>query len=246
MEAEEEDYFNGDDDEDEFVPPISAHWARGGLPGQSSPMTGNHLKRKRRPSPGGGTPKGFRPQGLNTLNAPILKLVDYGDDDDEDTFFKALQNVRKPFSLTSSTDPPPSSPKLPHQQISIPPAPLGEPPKRVTTDDDEEDNLLEALVRGKSGSPGPSLPTADSVGPLRPTEKRRRDDEDDELLERLSKAKKVDLGPRNETGISGRSKLGDDPPKKIKVKFGTTSFNVASASPASGSSETGAKDGDTG
>jgi protein phosphatase-4 regulatory subunit 3 len=90
-----------------------------------------------------------------------------------------------------------------------------------------------------------------SIGPIRPGEKRRRDDDDDddELMVRLSKVKRPDVGMQKEKagfGGVGRTKNGDDLPKKIKVKFGTGSLTVASSPSTPASSKTSAKDGDTG
>ena len=127
------------------------------------------------------------------------------------------------------------------------------PPRRPSLDDDE-DNLLEALVRSKDSRSLLSIATPKTpdlgLGPRRPSEKRQREEDDDELLERLaSKAKRPDLRAEKVLALSGGrgSKPGDDPPKKIKLKFGLTSLGAASASPpAVTPSETGAKDGDTG
>ena len=95
----------------------------------------------------------------------------------------------------------------------------------------------------------PKMPDL-GLGSMRPTGKRRRDDDDEELLERLaSKAKRADLGVEKVLiGTGGRagSKPGDDPPKKIKLKFGLTSLGARPTSPSLAPTETGAKDGDTG
>lgn len=255
VEAEEEDYFNTDDDEDDdIIPSISSQWARGQAPASSL----NTLKRKRRVTVGG-VPRGFRPLTLNPLRSPppLGTLVDY--DEDEDDLGTLGPIPENPPAATRSTPPapalspgtlklsPPSmempaSPKLSHRQI--PPSP---PSKRPSSDD--EDSVLEALVRAK---PGPPLPSAGiSLGPMRPAEKRRRDDDDDDgLLERLSKAKKPDLGaPRDGPATGGRTgstKLGDDPPKKLKLNLRAMSLGAASPSPPAALSETGVKDGDRG
>lgn len=251
----EEDYFNADDDDDdEILPTISQQqqWLR------SSPLSGNNtgLKRKRRPGISS-QPKGYRPP----LKTPQLggPLVDY--DDDEDTNSSVPQ-----ASGSNSTSPPqnkvtfnfrsrspsPSPPTPPLNTIPIPTPTSSPPPKRAAKEEDE-DNILESLVRNiraRSQSPSPSL------GPMRPSEKRRRTDEDDddEPLMRLNKSsKKPDLESSPSIGI--RVKNGDDPPaKKIKVKFGAGSLAVASApqqtatTPTTSStlSEQGKKDGDTG
>lgn len=252
LDAEEEDYFNADDDE-EFVPNVS-QWSRGA--GESSPIpVSNALKRKRRVALGSSS-KGYRP----LLRTPILgSLVDYGEDEEEDvapsTTKPGLSQAVPRSSRPPSPDIAPVSPKPSHRQAP-PHQSTGPPPKRVSKDDDDEDNLLEALVRPKTRSqspapsprpqsPGPGMMVSmSSLGPTRPSEKRRRgDDDDDELMVRLTKVKRPDVGTQK--GGVGRTKNGDDPPKKIKVKFGTGSLAVASSStPASSKPST--KDGDRG
>ncbi|KAF8969370.1 component of IIS longevity pathway SMK-1-domain-containing protein [Flammula alnicola] len=264
LDLTEEDYFNADDEEDEVIPSISQQqsWFK------MSPLAANNtgMKRKRRPGISG-TLKGYRPP----LRAPQLgALVDY-DEDDEDSNTNPHPSdlaAATPQASGSTSAPPetkPSSPKPSHRSPSpSAPAPTavsasrpsGPPPKRATKHEDEEDNLLEALARStRARSPSPHL------GPMRPSEKRRRvEDEDDELLARLSKSsKKPDLGSQKEAPapLVGRSKNGDDPPgKKIKVKLGAVGLAVASTPPAqpttsttsndSSSSEPSTKDGDTG
>lgn len=159
------------------------------------------------------------------------------------------QGLQKP-TRSPSPEVPPASPKLSHRQVPVASS-TGPPPKRTTNGDDDDDNLLEALARSKSRpqSPGPGMMA--SMESLRPSEKRRRgdDDEDDELMARLRKLKKPDLEAQKERfgfGSIGRPKNGDDPPKKIKVKFGATSLVVASSHSTPVASETGAKDGDRG
>ncbi|KAJ8472983.1 hypothetical protein ONZ45_g16467 [Pleurotus djamor] len=78
---------------------------------------------------------------------------------------------------------------------------------------------------------------------MRPSEKRRRDDEDDDGLPgRLSKMKTQDQAKDAPSLAStGRTKPGDDPPKKIKLKFGLGSVAVVqspSPSPNSPSPDT--------
>jgi len=255
LDAEEEDYFNADDDE-EFVPNVS-QWSRGG--GESSPIpVSNALKRKRRAAIGSSS-KGYRPP--LRLRTPILgSLVDYDEDEEEEDATSSTTKPGLSQTVPRSSRPPspdiaPASPKPSHRQVP-PHQSTGSPPKRVSKDEDDEDNLLEALVRPKTRSqspapsprpqsPGPGMMVSmSSLGPVRPGEKRRRgDDDDDELMVRLTKVKRPDVGTQK--GGVGRTKNGDDPPKKIKVKFGTGSLAVASPS-TSTSVKPSAKDGDRG
>ncbi|KAJ6515393.1 component of IIS longevity pathway SMK-1-domain-containing protein [Mycena sanguinolenta] len=237
LDAEEEDYFNADDDED-YIPPISQQqWVRslvgGGARGSPMPST---LKRKRRVGAIGSALAALQPNISIRKPSPSLGqlMMDYGDD--EDDLLGASATAPSSSDAASSSN-----------------GPLSPPPKRAP-DEDDEDNMLEALVRGKTPAARPSTPTP---GAVRSGEKRRRsdgdDDEDDEMLERLTKAKKPDLGTQKGAGGAGgmvtrSAKLGDDPPlKKLKMKFGLGS-SVLGSSPSTPSSDSknGAKDGDTG
>lgn len=236
LDAEEEDYFNAEEDEDDYIPPISQQqWVRSLGSGRGSPMP--TLKRKRRVSTMGGALGPFQPNLTPRTPSPSLgQLMDYGEDDDD------LVTIDAQLLIAPSSEPSANS------AVSNGPPP---PPKRPA-DDDDEDNMLEALVRSKS-QPRPPTPT-----PPRSGDKRRRshadDDEDDEMLERLAKAKKPDFGTQKGAGggmVTRSAKLGDDPPlKKLKLKFGLGSSVLASSSPTTPSSESdsqnGAKDGDTG
>lgn len=261
LEAEEEDYFNADDDEDDYIPPISHSWNRGN---NTSIPPMNTLKRKRRMAIRG-APRGFfssqhspiqhspipNPPPMRTLLTP---LVDYDEEDSDEQ-----EELIGPKPLNPS-----KTPLSPSPELSVSPSPLlsgrrslspGPPSKRPADGDDEEDNLLESLVRQKlpprPQSPAPGMMSSMAIGLMRPSEKRRRsDDDDDELMERLTKVKKQDHGAQKE-GASGpigpRTKPGDDPPpKRFKMKIGAGSVAVASLPPNSAPSETGAKDGDTG
>ncbi|KAJ7098713.1 component of IIS longevity pathway SMK-1-domain-containing protein [Mycena belliarum] len=233
LDAEEEDYFNAED-EDDYIPPISGQqWVRSLVSGRGSPIPS--LKRKRRISTMSGALGAFQPNLTPRTPSPSLgQLMDYGEEDDD---LGAIDAELLAGSTTGSAQP-----------LSSGPPP---PPKRPS-DDDDEDNMLEALVRGKSQI-RPSTPTP------RSGDKRRRgddDDDDDEMLERLTKAKKPDLGSQKGAGggmVTRSAKLGDDPPpKKLKLKFGLGSAVLAASptmpisSPSSPDSKNGAKDGDTG
>jgi protein phosphatase-4 regulatory subunit 3 len=116
-------------------------------------------------------------------------------------------------------------------------------------EEDEEDSLLESLVRTRSSStsiprpqsPAPGMMSSSlSLQPMRSAEKRRRSDDDDEedgLLERLAKAKKVDAGSQKQKGkqapgqgvqksgvgavtrSAAGKKSGDDPPPAKRFKM---------------------------
>ena len=122
-----------------------------------------------------------------------------------------------------------SSPRMQNGQVQPP-----VPPRRPSPGDEEND-LLESLVRSKeeTASQPISTPTTPNIsGPPKPSEKRRRgnDDDDDELLERLaSRSKRPDLGAAkvlSGTTTNTGTKQGDDPPKKIKLKFGLSSLGA--------------------
>jgi protein phosphatase 4 regulatory subunit 3 len=262
LNKDEERYFSedGPDDEDEPVQLISS-------PTIISKGNVNTLKRKRA---GAGLRSSTRSLHMAvTRSPPMSSLVDYGEDEDEDSL-GGVNGVDElaGFSrrkITGSPTGPPATPRLSHRRI----ASQTFQPLPTPDDEDEEDSLLEALV---SKSPGPSKakPNAAaspkpgsqfSIGPLRSAgEKRRRDeDEDDGLFERLAtKAKRHSTGNGSGGGVSGEKCTGSSEeggpvvgvggPKKIKLKFGAALKVAASPSPTTSpvSSEPGAKDGDTG
>ncbi|KAJ7693818.1 component of IIS longevity pathway SMK-1-domain-containing protein [Mycena rosella] len=240
----EEDYFNTEEDEDDYIPPISQQqWVRSLGSGRGSPMPS--LKRKRRISTMGGALGPFQPNLTPRTPSPSLgQLMDYGEDDDDlgaidaQLLAGSSAGAQAGAAGPSSNGPPP-------------------PPLKRAVDEDDEDNILEALVRGKSQPPRPATPTPGP--PPRSGDKRRRSDDDgddEEMLVRLTKAKKPDLGTQKGAGggmVTRSAKLGDDPPlKKLKLKFGlgssvlTSSPTMPSTSPSSPESKNGAKDGDTG
>ncbi|KAJ3906883.1 hypothetical protein F5879DRAFT_1066211 [Lentinula edodes] len=116
VEAEEEDYFNGDD-EDDFVPAISHSWSRG--TGASSPVpSSNGLKRKRRMAVVEAlTNKGIRTHRPPPRSPHLGSLVDYKDDEE----LVSIDTSEDPSaSSSSSTLAPPSSPQPSHRQIPLP------------------------------------------------------------------------------------------------------------------------------
>ncbi|KAK7470262.1 Platinum sensitivity protein, variant 2 [Stygiomarasmius scandens] len=262
LDAEEEDYFNGEDDDD-FIPSISHHWPRTNGPSPLQHGNNNNLKRKRRMAVAGPlASRGIRPQN-NQNHAPQMRtlgpLVDY---DDEEEAGGASPDGKDKDKDKDKEDAPPSSPKLSHRQVGSG-SPNGLAPKRLGSeeeeddddDDDERDNMLEALVNSRPQSPAPGLMASlDELGPMRPGEKRRRDeeDEDEELLERLSRsAKKPDLGDGKAKEASAVRVKPNEEPKKLKLKLiSSKAASIASSTPSTSPSpvpsEPGAKDGDTG
>lgn len=238
VEAEEEDYFNTDEDDDnDFIPAISASL----LPrGQSPTPTLNALKRKRRS--GLNISSNFRPVLTPRRPPTIGSLVDYDDDDDDlATMDGGVSSARQKQGSPNLL----SSPRLASRRV-----PPSLPPQRAPLDDDDEDNMLESLVRSaEKRRPSPSTASTISpspeLDPMRPLAKRQRseDEGDDELLERLAnKAKRPDLGAEKVlpvAGIRAGSKPGDDPPKKIKLKFGLTSLGAAPSKPGNKDADTG-------
>jgi len=232
IDAEEEDYFNTDDDDDNpVIPSISQQFTRGN--GTSSPIPSNSMmKRKRRVALGNAT-KGYRPQNHTPIRSPLLgQLVDYGDEEDEDTESepKRLPNAKSIAHV-------PSGPLL---------------PKRAREEDEDEewmDRLSRAGSRPESPAPG-MMASDDSLGLSRP-EKRRRTDDEDEMMERLSKkpAKEAqqssDLQGAPDDGKRG---VDDTPPKKkFKVKLGPAAVSsVVQSDPSRPPSKVGEKDGEIG
>jgi protein phosphatase 4 regulatory subunit 3 len=253
IEAEEEDYFNTDDDDDnDILPSISSQYIRG-----QAPSPGNPLKRKRRGMIANAS-RGFRSLPgvrLRSLSPPLGSLVDYGEDDDD---LGEIGPVGENISGLSSPSIPRQKPPSP-SMMEIPSSPFlsqrqtlpATPPRRPSADDDDDDNVLSKLMRSSAPSPSPSLGTASlSMGPLRLSEKRRRDeDEDDGTLERLSKSKRSDVPQQTAPSPGSRigsTKPGDDPPKKIKLKFSSMNLGKASMSVSTRAPSEGAKNVDTG
>jgi protein phosphatase-4 regulatory subunit 3 len=275
IEAEEEDYFNADDDEDEVIPSISASLANK-VP---APIPSNALKRKRRVAISGAS-RAYRPPNVSAAlraappsssvgsSTSLGSLVDYEDEDeagsggalglvgDGDKKSGSSSGSHPQKASSSQLGDIPPSPRLVHQPA---------PPRRLAPESDE-DSMFESLVRPRG--PPPSKDAA-AAGPMsmmasmRQSEKRRRDTEDEEdgLLERLSKSKKekVDVavnnsGPNNissnnnnnQATRAGPVKGGEDPPKKIKLKFGMPPFGAGAGGASLARSSPSTKDGDTG
>jgi protein phosphatase 4 regulatory subunit 3 len=225
LEAEEESYFNTDDEEDEVPISVSSVF-----------------------------PKAIRKRALSTPMRPHIQrppaviipslgsLVDY--DDGEDIGGSEAVEDAASFSPTRISGSP--GPR----EIPANPRPTNGPMMTgkstdVVPHDDPEDSLLESLV-SKPDSPNRLLDIG--LGAKRP-----RDDEDDELLAIATKAKKPTMGsgtggtPSKEAGNPGGItikiggvKASDDGPKRIKLKLSSPSSTTPSPS------STGVKDGDTG
>lgn len=253
LDAEEEDYFNADDNDDDDTNVISINptWQKPNNTLLSSvPISGIKRKRKTGISVTGKPPS---PRPPLRPAAGLGSLLDYDDDDDGDT--PPLGDENKETSSSAPVD------------VSIPPTPLlaaaslpKQPPKRQ--EENDEDQGLESLVSVPRGQ-SPAPPSNHRLTlPMRLAEKRRRNDVDEEdgLMERLRKSKKVDIGPASKDGANpvpgNRSgKGGEQQPKTIKVKLGVTSLALSSPNqqqpePANHTPLTSpdppAKDGDTG
>ncbi|KXN89450.1 hypothetical protein AN958_05612 [Leucoagaricus sp. SymC.cos] len=220
LEAEEEDYFNADDDEDDTIlPSISQQSRINAAPNSNIPAgvlspgkmlnanpSVNSLKRKRRGEIGAAG-RAHRPP----LRTPAMKpLVDYGEDDEEGASDKMQQDGRTPA--------PGPRPQSPVPSLSAPPTRLGEKRRRGDGDDDD-DELLSRLTKTKKQQVSGSLAK--------------------QQQQQNKMAMAVD---------SVRQKNGDDPPKKMKVKIGgfRSVLSALSPSPSPAPSDNGTKDGDTG
>lgn len=241
LEAEEEDYFNTDDDVED-VPVLGQQLPKGSPP-----------KRRRLRGMGlpGRVPRSQH-QSMPLQSLGALVAYDDGEDvgglgalEDEPAAPASPSLPRSPsggFFAGASSEDVPSSPRISHKQIA----------SKSSSPSDDHDDLLEQLF--KSGPSSPSNGKApDIVGA-----KRRRDDEDDELLERLaSRSKRPSVGPNPEkentdhamVSKAGLAKSTDEGPKKIKLKFGAVGAAVASSTSPSAPtapSDPGSKEGDNG
>ncbi|KZT06517.1 DUF625-domain-containing protein [Laetiporus sulphureus 93-53] len=235
LSAEEEDYFNADDDDEADL-----------LPVHSSPPRGNSLKRKRYRGPNLSA-RGPRSAPLQPLSA----LVAYDDSDDlggfgeGDTAAPLSPSIpRRPAAIPSGYFPTseriPASPRITHKQIT---------PKAVTSPPADEDDLLEQLF-----SSGPLSPSLSVDKPPELGVKRRREEDDDELLQRLaSKGKRPSVGSNSEKEDSNSpaskvraAKTSEGVQKKFKLKLGAVGAAVASATAPAAPSSPGKKEGDNG
>lgn len=268
LDAEEEDYFNADDDEEDPVVPVP----RAG-PEAIALALSNAPRRKRERAWAGIT------RQLASLAArpvsPLSSLLDYDDDDDLPSPSLA-QAPRLGVALGADAAAAPPSPVLQHRQIEIlpyePPDGEGEaarerasaPERETELPSDPEDDLLEALVqngllKSAPSTPGKAEPPSEPPEP-RLRDKRRRSDEDEEdsLLERLaSKTRRLSKGGSAPAPAPSLLGLSDTPkgaavvgpktmeeasaPKRLKLKF--SAARTVGTTP---SSRTGGKGGENG
>ncbi|KAG2013244.1 hypothetical protein CC2G_010176 [Coprinopsis cinerea AmutBmut pab1-1] len=226
LDAEEEDYFNADDDDDANVISVNLQWQQQKPNTLLSSVPISGIKRKRRPGISAGTAGSVGKPG--PLKPPQLRspglgsLLDYDDDDEE-----SQEGESKDDTPTEVAIPP-----TPHLSAASLPKKQEPKPSQAEEDDDDDSQFFESLKSGpRSQSPAPPS-GRNTLAPLRLGEKRRRNEDEDELLERLRKSKKLDAGPGSKDSGqvavgANRGKPGDDPLKKIKVKLGPTGLSLA-------------------
>lgn len=259
MDAEEEDYFNGADDETLEVP---LKWA----PVQMPPM--NTLKRKRgrvalgtgargrAGSDGTGSTAVFQP--IKPPSAGLLGLADY-EEDEEDLGavtassadgILAFQNVLSPSPMPLDSSPKESSPGTspsPERKLTRSAAFVAESPTAARLadmhaegDGEQMDTFPPTLLEGADGPP--------QLSQLR-AEKRRREEEEDELLALYSNGKRAALNTEGRKASGGAAPLGPESDedtfplvgklaagvegaKKIKLSLGKAAAAAAAGSPS--------------
>lgn len=258
VDAEEEDYFNGDEEDEETNAVIlNTNWSRITAPLLPIPPISG-IKTRRRRHQRSQTPSRTPPQRQPALGS----LLDYDDDEEEPSPTNTL-----PEASTSKIPLAPSPELFSPTSSSTPPR-----PNHPLIEEDDEDRLLESLVSPSpivTGSPSPtpsatttrpSTPTLStlehltqlaSVGlsiPLRLGEKRRRsqDDEEEDGLERLRKSKKTTTPTASKvdaaaSGNGVKSSPGSD--ANVGKKASSSPTPPSQTPPAKGKSE-GAKTGD--
>ncbi|CAE6455844.1 unnamed protein product [Rhizoctonia solani] len=267
MDAEEEDYFNGADDETVEVP---LKWA----PVQIPPM--NQLKRKRARgglgtgargrsgSDGSGSTPAFQP--IKPPSAGLLGLSGYEDEEDEDLGMVtgtssdgtlAFQNVLSPspMSVDAVSSPKESADGSPGQtqerKLTRSAAFIADSPTAARLADMQSDSA-------DGGDQMDTFPTllegAPPLAQLR-AEKRRREEEEDELLALYSNGKrsessKASNGPSPGQGSDAEedtfplvgkfaaTNASEGGAKKIKLSLGKGAAAVAAGSPSPSASST--------
>lgn len=236
VDFEEEDYFNGDDTDEEInTVTIGPQWTKSAAPLLSiPPISGFKTRRKRH----GRAQTPSRPPAIQ--KQPLLgSLLDYDDEDEE----PSAGHDDSPKASTSKSVLAPS-PELLNSSIASTPLTSAQPQE----EEDEEDRLLEGLVSpslsststsaspttvSRSATPSPPsapktipLPSITLPTPPRLAEKRRRDDEEEEDgLERLRKSKKTSTttpkpGPNTNSATNSNANIPD------KTKGGDTNKPV--------------------
>ncbi|KDN50881.1 hypothetical protein RSAG8_00508, partial [Rhizoctonia solani AG-8 WAC10335] len=264
MDAEEEDYFNGADDETVDVP---LKWT----PVQIPPM--NQLKRKRgrgtlgggaRARSGSGSDGGFQP--IKPPSAGLLGLSGYEDEEDEElggvtgtssdgtlSFHNVLSP--SPMSVDAVSSPKESAGGSPGQtqerKLTRSAAFIADSPTAARLADMQTDS-------GEDGDQMDTFPTLlDGAPPLAQlrAEKRRREEEEDELLALYSNGKRSEglktssgpgpgQGPDAEedtfplVGKFAATNATEGGAKKIKLSLGKGAAAVAAGSPSQSASST--------
>ncbi|CEL59479.1 putative protein C216,01c OS=Schizosaccharomyces pombe (strain 972 / ATCC 24843) GN=SPBC216.01c PE=2 SV=3 [Rhizoctonia solani AG-1 IB] len=254
MDAEEEDYFNGADDETAEVP---LKWT----PVQVPPV--NQLKRKRARvgagargragSDGSGSTAVFQP--IKPPSAGLLGLSGYedeGEEDDEDMGDVTGTNADSTLGFQNVLSPSPmpvdavSSPK--ESSTFIADSPTAARLADMQSDSAGDSDQMDAFPSLLEGGPPP-------LAQLR-AEKRRREEEEDELLALYSNGRRAESSKASANGpVSGQGPDVEEetfPPvgkfaatatpeggtKKIKLSLGKGAAAVAAGSPAPSTSPT--------
>lgn len=238
LEAEEEDYFNKDDDEDEK----SFNRSR------NDSSIDTHRRKRQRIDLGGfsiGTsgPPSPSIQQTSTFSkaSPLSSLMDYNEEDDTFASSEPNENM-KTSSLEDRSMAVPATPVLAHREIEVTQGAESKTSGNIVLN---QHLALKRIIYPIEPAMHPNL--TDSLAlpgeSSRLGEKRRREDEeDDELLEKLmSKNRRSSL---HSTGTETAQLLakaaplrtGEDGPKKLKLRFGPVSKTLV-ARPSSISKE---------
>ncbi|KAJ2929227.1 hypothetical protein H1R20_g7862, partial [Candolleomyces eurysporus] len=238
VDFEEEDYFNGDDtDEEPNTVTINPQWTKSAPPMLSiPPISGLKTRRKRHVR--AQTPS--RPPAIQ--KQPLGALLDYDDEDEESSSGSESSEASTSKNVLAP------SPEL----FGSKTASKSASPAQPREEEDEEDLLLESLVspsissasssaspktqsRSATPSPSPSLTTKilSSITlptPPRMAEKRRRDEEEEEDgLERLRKSKKTSTESLGTTPKPGPKSDSTTPPTTTTTNNNPNNANSTTA-----------------